>query len=483
MPFGLSKKDKDKERSRDESASRSALFGRSKSSKAAAPSDNPYAVQASNPDPYAKPADPYASRPESKSQAPPAYDGRSASPMSNDKTPVPVGGYGGPGPRFGGQGNYAQQGGYGSTPYGSEQPQSARAGGYGGLGRVDSNETMGTDAGRAALFGDAPQRQLQQQIEQPSATQDNSYAGRSDGYNANSSYGNPNRDALFGNAAQRQQEQGYGGSSSELYGLDSNRQPTAEEQEEEDVQAAKSEIKFIKQQDVSSTRNALRIAQQAEATGRETLARLGAQGDRIHNTERNLDMASNQNRLAEEKARELKTLNRSMFAVHMANPFTAKKREEAAIAIALDKHQAERRQADDTRTNAYSTTSRHQAQGRNLNPIKAPTDKASLAQRAKYQFEADSEDDEMENEIDHNLEAIHKGARSLNLLGHAMGDELDEQNKHIGRIIGKVGLLGVQSDRFTYTDCYYRRTMWTTRLLGTELGWVGSDRIGFGAGP
>jgi len=46
----------------------------------------------------------------------------------------------------------------------------------------------------------------------------------------------------------------------------------------------------MKQQDVSSTRNALRLAQQAEETGRDTLARLGAQGERIHNTERNLDL-------------------------------------------------------------------------------------------------------------------------------------------------------------------------------------------------
>jgi len=38
----------------------------------------------------------------------------------------------------------------------------------------------------------------------------------------------------------------------------------------------------MKQQDVSSTRNALRLAQQAEETGRDTLARLGAQGERIH---------------------------------------------------------------------------------------------------------------------------------------------------------------------------------------------------------
>lgn len=469
MPFGLSKKDKEKEKSRDDGESRSSLFGsRSKSSKAT-PSANPYAVQSSTPDPYAsRPADPYGSKSEGNlnAQQPPSYDGRSSS-FRNDKSPVPPGGYGGGPSRFGGQGNYAQQGGYGSTPYGGEQSAATRPGGYGGLGRTNSNETMGTDAGRAALFGDAPQRQLQQQLEPPSATQETSYAGGSNGYNANSSsYGNPNRDALFGNAAQRQQEGGYGGSSSELYGLEQSRQLTAEEQEEEDVTAAKSEIKFIKQQDVSSTRNALRIAQQAEATGRETLARLGAQGDRIHNTERNLDMASNQNRLAEEKARELKTLNRSMFAVHVANPFTAKKREEAAMAIALDKHQAERRQADDTRANAWSTTARHQAQGRDMKPIRNATDKASLAQRAKYQFEADSEDDEMENEIDANLDAIHKGARSLNLLGQAMGEELDEQNKHIGRIIDKVRfcsslllVLVANSNR--------RRTWSTTRLLST----------------
>lgn len=57
---------------------------------------------------------------------------------------------------------------------------------------------------------------------------------------------------------------------------------------------------------------------QSEETGRDTLARLGAQGERIHNTEKNLDLASNQNRLAEEKARELKQLNRSMVVPPIA---------------------------------------------------------------------------------------------------------------------------------------------------------------------
>lgn len=389
MPFGFSKKDKDVE----EEKARSSLFGsRSKSSKAAVPQANPYAQQPPSSDPYAAKS---ASNSAANLSAPPAYDNRAPSPLRNEKSPVPPGGYGGgygqqPPPQRDGYGNserftsqgsssYGQQSGYGSNPYGRE-PAPSRYGpaGYGGMGRSNSQDTMSTDAGRNALFGDAPQRQQQQQQQQPPASGDASYTG-------GSAYG----------------DNSYGGDMPGSYGRDPNRELTAEEQEEEDVSAAKSEIRFLKQQDVASTRNARRIAEQAEATGRETLARLGAQGERIHNTERNLDMASNQNRLAEEKARELKTLNRSMFAVHVSNPFTAKKREEAANAIALEKHQRERAQADATRKEAWSSKARRDEQGREFgNNIRQTSDKASLAQRAKYQFEADSEDDEMENEID-----------------------------------------------------------------------------------
>jgi hypothetical protein len=51
---------------------------------------------------------------------------------------------------------------------------------------------------------------------------------------------------------------------------------------QEDIAATKDQIRDIKRQDVSATMNALRLANQAEETGRDTLARLGAQGERIH---------------------------------------------------------------------------------------------------------------------------------------------------------------------------------------------------------
>merc|ERR1711881_514588 len=196
-----------------------------------------------------------------------------------------------------------------------------------------------------------------------------------------------------------------------------------------------------KQEDVSSTRNALRIAAQAEETGRATLARLGAQGERIHNTEKNLDLAANHNRIAEEKAKELKTLNKSMFAVHVSNPFTASSRRATRDQEIIEKHRQEREERDATRAAAFGTQQRMERAFKELRPgdvgYRAPQTKASLAERSKYQFEADSEDDEMENEIDSNLDALGHAAGRLNALARATGKEVDEQNKHIDVIIQK----------------------------------------------
>ncbi|KAJ4345205.1 Protein transport protein S9 plasma membrane t-SNARE [Didymosphaeria variabile] len=367
---------------------------------------NPYAAPAKN-DPYAN-------------AAPPAYSGGNDS-FRQEKSPA-VTGQGG---QFGGRGyqsagNYGASGGYGGNQFGggpADQGAPRRTGGYGGMGNADPNN----EEERSALFGGAAQRQPKQPQQQP--PQESGGYGQQGG---GSSYG---QSGVSGG--------GYGAPGG--YGSGpayEDRQLTAEEQEEEDMMATKSEIKFMKQQDVSSTRNALRLAQQAEETGRDTLARLGAQGERIHNTERNLDMASSQNRIAEEKARELKTLNRSMFAVHVANPFTTSSRREERDRKIMENHQNDRAQRDATRAAAWQSTARQDeykrgTQGGNTGG------KSTLADRAKYQFEADSEDDEMENEIDGNLDQLHGAAKRLNALGRAMGQEVDTQNEHIDRITRK----------------------------------------------
>lgn len=412
MPSWLKKKSGGDE---GDDGNRNALFGNRKDKAPAA--SNPYA----NP-----PAD------DRYSNAPPAYSGGGGNDrFRQEKSPSVTGqgqsygsggnggnqggrpgGYGSGGGGYGGYGNNDR---FGSGDNEQQNQGPRRTGGYGGLGRTDSNDTMNTDAGRNELFGGAAQRNQDRQ-QQPG------------GY-GQSTYGQSGQPGAYGDAGQS------GG-----YGAYKDRELTAEEQEDEDISATKQEIRFMKQQDVSSTRNALRLAEQAEATGRDTLARLGAQGERIHNTERNLDMSSSQNRIAEDKARELKTLNKSMFAMHVSNPFTSGTRREERDRKVMETHRVEREQRDATRKAAWESSARGEEAAKGVGGRPGGgggPGKSTLADRAKYQFEADSEDDEMENEIDNNLDQLHGAASRLGALSKAMGQEIETQNTHIDRIIKK----------------------------------------------
>lgn len=332
------------------------------------------------------------------------------------------GGYGAN--KYGGQGGYG--GGGNSDRYGmgaSSGPRGAgsnRYGAGGGGGRYGEQDDEGD---RDALFGGAKDRYAQRKADGPPPPYSEDKAGGSGGGSYGASYG----------------DAGYGGSGGG--GGNEGRELTAEEQEEEEVRAVKDQIRNIKREDVSSTRNALRIAQMAEESGRDTLARLGQQGEHIHNTEKNLDLAHNQNRLAEERARELKKLNKSMFAVHVSNPFASGARARQREQDILDKHLDEKDRREATRAAAFQSEARMQKAFREIDEAggrASAGQQRSLAERAKYQFEADSEDEEMENEIDSNLDALHGAAGRLHQLAKATGAEVDQQIKHLDRIAEKV---------------------------------------------
>lgn len=407
--MGLFKKSSDD----GDDSNRRALFG--------SRSKNKSPVQASNP--YAQPAhiDPYT---KAKIQAgvasPPAdYQGGNGS-------PAPAGGpHAIPSDNKYSANRYGNQGGYGSDRYGSGSNGAGAgagasrygSGGYGGLGSADPNDSSAGDAARNELFSGARDRAQQ------------------NGGAAPPPYSPGQEGGQGGN---------YGGGSNE-YSMATyqDRQLTAEEEEEENVQATKAEIRFVKQGDVASTRNALRAAAMAEETGRSTLARLGAQGEMIHGAEKNLDMAAVEGRLAEEKARELKTLNKSMFAVHVSNPFTSAARRRERDERTLNTHREERDLRDGTRSEAYQTNARMEKVFRDIDREankQGKGKKASVTERAKYQFEADSEDEAMEDEIEQNLDLLSGAAGRLNGLAKATGRELDEQNRHLERITGKVSI-------------------------------------------
>ena len=436
--MGLFKKSDDGDES-----NRRALFGRK--NKSPAPPANPYAKPI--------PTNPYT---KAKIEAGVAPLPASEQPVAGGKSPAatataPIAAPAGP-PAGYTPNKYGNQGGYGTDRFGgsgSGGAASARPGGYGGLGS-DPNDPG--DANRDALFGGARERVQQQQPGAPPPYEEGGNA-------AGGAYG------------------GYGGGSNDYNNVYQERQLTAEEEEEEEIQAIKQEMRFVKQGDVASTRNALRVAAQAEETGRETLARLGAQGETIHDTERNLDLATIEGRVAQDKARELKTLNKSMFHVHVANPFTASRRRREREELVLNTHRQDRETREDTRSEAFQANQRLDRTFRDIEKeAKRPVGKAraNVTERAKYQFEADSEDEGMEDEIEQNLDLLHGAAGRLNGLARATGREIDEQNRHLERIAGKVGYVP-----YTYscTDANNHPERLCRRSTGHEQGQTGPDSL------
>ncbi|KZL70182.1 plasma membrane SNARE protein [Colletotrichum tofieldiae] len=411
--FGFGKKGGDD----GDDASRSALFGR-KSKSPAPGNDNPYAQVPAGNDPYAQDGNKFAGMTPYQQARAGAPGG---APGGLPSGPRAGAGYGAPPPAAGGYGaeKYGAASGYGANRYdnnqnaygSSQRPGAAAAaagargpGGYGGLGRTNSNDT---DAVRDELFSGAQDRYQQNKPQ----------AG---GYGQSAV---PGEDGAYG---------GYG----------APRELTAEEQEAEEYRATKQQINEVRGESVQTVNRALQAAMQAEETGRATLARLGAQGERLHNTEKNLDMATNHNKVAEDRAKELKTLNRSMFAVHVSNPFTSKSRAAERDAAVLERHRAERETREATRHDAFKTNQRMEETFKELTLSGRPQakTKSSVAERSKYTLEDDSDEEgnalaqRQEDQIDDGLDQLSGAVGRLNGLARAQMREVDQQNVLINKI-------------------------------------------------
>jgi protein transport protein SEC9 len=129
--------------------------------------------------------------------------------------------------------------------------------------------------------------------------------------------------------------------------------------------------------------------------------------------------------------------------VHVSNPFTAQKRRDARDASIMERHHSEREAREATRQAAYQSQQRQAETAKAMGGAGRPGGaQRNLAERSKYQFEADSEDDDMENEIDDNLDQLHGAAGRLGVLAKAMGKEVETQNEHISRISNKTDNVG-----------------------------------------
>ncbi|KAF2968762.1 hypothetical protein GQX73_g4823 [Xylaria multiplex] len=390
---------------RDEDPNRNALFG-SKGSSKGSQSDNPYAQTTS--DQYTEDNTKYAgmtryqqARQGIEDRSGPQGLSRNDSVASSATAPPPYSdqeapsGYGNN--RYGASGGYASNNKYSGSSY-SNAP---RQGGYGGLGRTNSNDT---DANRDALFSGARDRSQQQATPM--------------GNNSNSAY-----------------ESGTTASGSKYDGYGSNRELTEEEREAEEYRSLKNQIHDTTQASLATNQNSLRYMNEALETGLATYARLGA--DQL------LDTATESHRHAEAQTKKLRSLNRSMFAVHVKNPFTEKRRTAEEEARIVQQNQNDRDVREATRRDKFAQHSRMERTFAGFdNPDMPEASSASnRGDRNKYMLEDDS-DEEGAAQLNAANDQIERG--KLKAVGKAMGEELDHGNKLIDRIGAKTDPLDDQ---------------------------------------
>lgn len=223
-------------------------------------------------------------------------------------------------------------------------------------------------------------------------------------------------------------------------------EPAEGEENEEDVEGIKQQLRFTKQESVNSTRNALRLAREAEETARNTLGKLGDQSEKLASTERHLDVAKGHSMRAEDKTDELKQLNRSIFRPVIT--FNKDAKRAAAEAKVQQRYEEEREEREKAMMDIRETQNRlgraagygarDDEEGIGGRRMMTSSQQAiRKEQRKRYQFEATASDDELEDEIDDNLNEISDMTKRLKALVTAMGEELDRQNDRIGRITEK----------------------------------------------
>jgi len=226
------------------------------------------------------------------------------------------------------------------------------------------------------------------------------------------------------------------------------REPPPGEEQDEDVEGIKQQTRFLKQDSVNSTRNALRLAREAEETARGTLGRLGDQSEKLANTERHLDVSKGHSQRAADKTDELKQLNRSIFRpVITFNKDSKRAAKEAEVQRRYEEDRDERERTmmdireSQNRLGRAGTYDQDDEEGIGRRGLTASQQAVRKEQRQRYQFEATASDDEMEDELDDNLNEISDVAKRLKMLGTSMGQELDKQNDRIDRLTTKAGTL------------------------------------------
>lgn len=172
------------------------------------------------------------------------------------------------------------------------------------------------------------------------------------------------------------------------------------------------------------------------------------------NVNRHLDLSKAYANKAESSADELKQLNKSIFIPVVSNPFRRKEKERRELENMQKDHAEHMAERDNIRQFEYESSARIQETNR-LNSQNPGTTGGrrgrSEADRRRYQFEEDSDDDKVEDEIDENLDLLGGAVGRLKNMALTMNTELDSQNEQINKAMYKVDPMTNKLVRITDT--------------------------------
>ncbi|KAL0083668.1 hypothetical protein J3Q64DRAFT_1641902 [Phycomyces blakesleeanus] len=287
-------------------------------------------------------------------------------------------------------------------------------------------------------------------VSTPEPTSNQSYSEES--YSSGGRYGSRKnqdtneesaRNDLFSGAAPSRRYNSYNDQDEQdAYGSSRFGQQQQEEDQEQEVSGLKQQIRNVKQESLASTRNALQKIHETEQAAANTMNLLGQQSTQIANVDRNLDLSKAYSDRAAAQASELKQLNRSIFIPVISNPFTKGSRERKELEARRQDHAEHMNEREDIRQFEYESQARvesaqRQAQrgpGSNGGYRRGRSDE----DKRRYQFEADEEDDAVEDELDENLDLLGDATSRIKNMALSMRDELDSQNKHLTKVTEKV---------------------------------------------
>jgi len=228
-------------------------------------------------------------------------------------------------------------------------------------------------------------------------------------------------------------------------GPKAGREPPPGEENEEDIEAIKQQTRYVRQESVNSTRNALRLAREAEETGINNLQRLGAQSEALANTELHLDISAGHSARAEDRTSELKKLNRSIFVPVITFNKDARRAKQDAKYKA--RHEAELESREEVMKDYRST---QQVVEKGIFGGGSGSGQERRAWRSGRTTEEATASDEDEEELGSNLDDIEQAVRKLKGIAVDTNAVLDKQNSTLNRITGKVDKL--DSHIFTNTS-------------------------------